>query len=43
MTTAVSAILLEKPHSLSYQDKILVIPYDNTFVCCAAKIDDCGE
>ena len=43
INTAVSAILFEKPHSLSYQDKILVIPDDNTLVCCAAKVDDCEE
>ena len=43
MATAVSAILLENPHSLSYQDKILDIPDGNTLVCCAAKVDDSEE
>ena len=43
IATAVSAILLENPHSLSYQDKILDIPDGNTLVCCAAKVDDSAE
>ena len=43
ITTAVSAILFEKPHSLSYHDNILAIPDDKTFDCCAANIDDSGE
>ena len=33
IATAVSAIRFEKPHSLSYQDRILAIPLGNTFVC----------
>ena len=40
---AVSAILLENPHSLSYQARIRAIPLGKTLVSLDAKVDDAGQ
>ncbi|MDB4178939.1 thiamine pyrophosphate-dependent enzyme, partial [Amylibacter sp.] len=43
MAIAVSAILQEKPHSLSYQLKTLTSRLFKTFVCAGAKFDEYGH
>jgi hypothetical protein len=43
IATAVSAMRLEKPHSLSYQDRIETRVPSMTLVWSVWKIDECGS
>ena len=42
IATAVSAMRLEKPHSLSYQPITRTISPSTTAVCVASKVQDAG-